>query len=336
MQQLGKLGYLGLSFPADFGGAGGNLEVAILTKELARVAGGLCSGVLTHCIGAKLIAQYGTKDQMDRFLRPALAGQAICAIAITEPDHGSDVAGIETQAVRSGEEWRIRGQKMFITNASHADVFVAVCRAGQGSGKDGLSLFLVERGAEGLVVDPPLRKLGWHTSDTAPVHFDDCPVPAENLLGEEGHGFSQLMEGFVFERVIMAAMGLGAAEGALDAAVRYARERAQFGRPISAFQAIRHRLADMMTDVEAIRHMTYWSAWSADRGPGAARQAAMAKLFSSETAPRVVSQAVQIFGGAGYMEDSLVARLYRDSRVLSIGGGTSDIMRSVVARASNV
>ena len=329
---LGELGLLGLGFPEECGGTGGHVEVALLTEELARVAGGFCSGVMTHCIGAKIIARFGNADQCRRFLVPALSGRDVCAIAITEPDHGSDVAGLRTMAVRDGNTWRIRGNKMFITNASHADVFMVMCRTGPDRGKNGISMLLVEKGTPGLTVDRPLHKLGWHTSDTCPVHFEDCVVPAESLLGVEGRGFQQLMEGFVFERVIMAAMGVGAAQCAVDDALTYSQERTQFGQPISRFQAIRHRLADMATEVEAARQMTYWAAWQADRDPRKSGPAAMAKLFATEVATRVAGQAVQIYGGMGFMEETRVARVYRDVKILTIGGGTSEVMRSIIAK----
>jgi len=293
---LGDVGLLSLSFPPEYGGSGGHLEVVLLTEEMARVAGGVCSGVLTHCIGAKVISRFGTLEQIERILLPALRGRKVCAIAITEPDHGSDVAGLETEAIRDGDYWRLRGHKMFITNSTYADVFMVMCRTRPERGKDGISMILVEKGSPGLVVDPPLRKLGWHSSDTTPVHFDDCLVPAENLLGVEGRGFYQLMEGFVFERVIMAAMGVGAAQCALEGALAQARQR-RSSLPRTRRHTIRHRLADMAIEVEMARLLTYWAAWQADQGPRASSEAATAKLFSSEVAQRVAAQAVGILAG---------------------------------------
>jgi alkylation response protein AidB-like acyl-CoA dehydrogenase len=333
LPKLGELGVLGLGLSEELGGAGGHVEVAILTEELAAVAGGFCSGTMTHSIGAKVIAEFGSPTQIERYIPSALAGELMTAIAITEPAHGSDVAGLETTARHSDSGWVLRGQKMFITNASHAGVFMVMATTDRSQGRDGISMFLVDRDAPGLEVGPPLSKLGWHTSDTCPVHFDDCEIPADALLGVQGEGFTQLMQGFVFERVIMAAMGVGAARAALEDAVQYAREREQFGRPIAEFQAIRHQLAQMATELEAARLLTYKAAWDADRDPTASASAAMAKLFATETASRIAERAVQVFGGAGFMNEVRVSRIYRDVKVLTIGGGTSEIMRSIIAKS---
>ncbi len=329
---LGAAGLLSLSFPPQYGGRGGHLEVALLTEEMARLAGGVCSGVLTHCIGASTISRFGTPQQVERFLLPALQGRKVCAIAITEPDHGSDVAGLETEAVRDGDWWRLRGHKMFITNATHADIFMVMCRTGQ-PGKHGISMVLVEKGSPGLVVDAPLKKLGWHSSDTTPVHFDDCLVPAENLLGLEGRGFYQLMEGFIFERVIMAAMGVGASQCALDSALSCARTRGRAGQNQPRSSTLRPRLADMAMQIEMARLLTYWAARRADQDSGATREAAAAKLFASEVALRVAAQAVGVLGETGLLTVTDVAQVWSDVNVLTIGGGTSEVMRNIIARA---
>jgi alkylation response protein AidB-like acyl-CoA dehydrogenase len=336
LPKLGELGLLGLGFSEEFGGAGGHLEVAILAEELAALAGGVCSGVMTHYIGAKLIATFGSREQVEKYVPAALAGELVTAIAITEPDHGSDVAGLETSARRHGDGWRLHGQKMFITNASHADVFMVMATGDRARGKSGISMFLVDRNAPGLEIGPPLKKLGWHTSDTAPVHFDDCEIDEGAVLGEHGSGFEQLARGFVSERVIMAAMGVGAARTALADAVSYAKERRQFGRRIGDFQVIKHQLADLATQLESARMMTYRAAWAADRSPADPAPAAMAKLHATETASRVAERAVQIFGGAGFMAETRVSRIYRDVKVLTIGGGTSEIMRSIIAGSLGV
>lgn len=328
---LGEAGLLSLSFPPQYGGRGGHLEVALLTEEIARLAGGVCSGVLTHCIGARIIFRFGTPQQIERFLMPALQGSKVCAIAITEPDHGSDVAGLETEAVREGDSWRLRGHKMFITGATHADIFIVMCRTGQ-PGKHGISMVLVEKDSPGLIVDAPLKKLGWHSSDTTPVHFDDCLVPAENLLGLEGRGFYQQMEGFIFERVIMAAMGVGASQCALDGALSCTRVRGPADQNQPRSSTIGQRLADMATQVEIARLLTYWAARRADQDSGATREAAAAKLFASEVALRVAAQSVGVLGGAGLLTVTDVARVWSDVNILTIGGGTSEIMRNIIAR----
>jgi len=333
LPKLGELGALSLGFPQAIGGEGGHVEVAILTEEIAALAGGACSSIMTHMIGAKIISEFGSDVQKEKYLPRALAGELMTAIAITEPDHGSDVAGIQTTARKENAGYTLRGQKMFITNATHAGVFMVMATTDPGSRKDGISMFLVDGGAAGLEVGPKLRKLGWHTSDTAPIHLDDVAVPLDNLLGRPGGGFEQLSQGFVFERVIMAAMAVGAARAALGDALLYARERQQFGRAIKDFQVIRHALADLATQVEAARWLTYRAAWAADRNPKDPAPAAMAKLFTSETAVHVADRAVQIFGGAGFMNEVRVSRIYRDVKVLTIGGGTSEIMRSIVAKS---
>ena len=333
LPKLGELGVLGLGFPEELGGFGGHLEVALLTEELAAVAGGYCSGTMTHCIGAKVIAEYGSPEQIERYVGPALAGELMTAIAISEPAHGSDVASIETTARRSNGGWVLNGQKMFITNATHADVFMVMATTDRAEGRNAISMFLVDRDTPGLEVGRPLSKLGWHTSDACPVHLDDCEIPEGAVLGVLGEGFRQLMQGFVFERVIMAAMGVGAGRAALEDALQYARERIQFGRPIAEFQAVRHQLAQMATELEAARMLTYKAAWDADRDPNASGSAAMAKLYATEVACRIAERAVQIFGGAGFMNEVRVSRIYRDVKVLTIGGGTSEIMRSIIARS---
>jgi alkylation response protein AidB-like acyl-CoA dehydrogenase len=330
---LGALGLLGLGFPAEVGGAGGYVEVAVLAEELAAVAGGVCSGVMTHCIGSKIIASFGSVEQRARYLQTALVGQLVTAIAITEPDHGSDVGGLETTATRTENGWRLRGQKMFITNASHADVFMVMATTDRGKGKAGITMFLVERDTPRVNVGEPLKKLGWHSSDTCPVYLDDCEVPADALLGTPGRGFEQLTEGFVFERVIMAAMGVGAGRAALDDAITYAKERRQFGRRIADFQVIKHQLADLAVQLVAARLLTHHAAMAADVNPRNEVPAAMAKLFATEVASRIAERAVQIHGGMGFMDEVRVSRIYRDVKVLTIGGGTSEIMRSIVSRS---
>lgn len=333
LSKLGAFDMLGLSFLPPLGTGGGHVEVVVLAEELAAIAGGVCSGVMTHCIGAKLIDNFGSESQRERYLPRALQGQLVCAIAISEPDHGSDVASIETRATHSDGGWLLNGHKMYITNGSHADVFMVMCRTNPAAGKSGLSMLLVDGSTDGVQVGRPLKKLGWHSSDTTPVHFDDCFVPQGNVLGEEGHGFAQLMQGFVFERVVMAAMAVGTARCALEDALEFAKERRQFDRRIAEFQAVRHKLANMACDVQAARQLTYWAASEIDERPGDGGPAAMAKLFSSEVASRVASDAVQIFGGMGFMAETRVSRVYRDAKVLTIGGGTSEILRGVVARS---
>lgn len=336
LSHMGRLGFLNVAAPfIAEKERRGYLESVILAEELARVAGGLSSGIMTHCIGARMLARLGNADQEGRLLLPALEGSKICAIAITEPEHGSNVGGITTRATKSSEGWRLSGQKTFITNAPHADIFITICR-GQSGGKEDLSMFAVESNTAGLRVGEPTSKLGWHTSEIADVYFDDCLVPPSNLLGTEKQGFSQLMKGFSYERIVMAGMGVGSAQAALDEAHSYASQRIQFSQPISKFQAIRHKLADMITELAAARALTYCSASAIDQGITDTGLAAATKLFTSEAANNIAESAVQVFGGAGFLSASAVSRIYRDVRVLTIGGGTSEIMRSVIAKESGI
>lgn len=336
LDRMGSLGFLDVAAPfITEKERRGYRESVILAEELARVAGGLSSGIMTHCIGARMLARLGTDDQVDRYLLPALKGDKICAIAITEPEHGSNVGGIKTQARKSTAGWSLSGQKTFITNAPHADIFITICR-GQTGGKDDLSMFAVEKNTPGLRIGNPTDKLGWHTSEIADLFFDDCLISPATLLGTEGKGFDQLMNGFSYERMVMAGMGVGSAQAAVDEAQSYASQRIQFGQPISKFQAVRHRLADMITELTAARALTYCSASMIDEGTTNPGLAAVTKLFTSEVANKIAESAVQVFGGAGFLSASAVSRIYRDVRVLTIGGGTSDIMRSLIAKESGI
>ncbi len=333
LPKLGAQGFLGVGFPDDVGGSGlGHVGVAILSEELARVAGGVSSSVLTHMIAARIIADVGTREQRTRYVVPAVQGQILCGIAVTEPNHGSNVAGIETVAHPDGEGYRLQGAKMFITNARLCDVMVVAAKTDRARGRKGISLFLVNRDNPGYQPGGKLRKLGWHTSDTAPVSLDGCVVGADALLGRRDEGFYHIMRGFAFERIDMAGMSVGHAQVAYEDAVAYARERVQFDRPIASYQAIRFKLVDMYAAITAARQLTYWAAARADQGDPAPEDAALAKLYASEVAIQVAGDAVQIHGGAGFMRESRVSRIYRDVKILTIGGGTSEIQREIIAK----
>lgn len=330
---LGAQGFLGVGFPQEHGGAGlGHVAVAILSEELARVAGGVSSSVLTHMISARIIADVGTAVQRERYLLPALRGDILCGIAVTEPNHGSNVAGIETVARAQDGGYRLDGSKMFITNATQGDLMVVAAKTDRGRGRKGISLFLVDRHTPGYQPGAKLRKLGWHTSDTAPITLDGCWVSADCLLGEENRGFYHIMKGFAFERIIMAGMSVGHAQAAYEDAREYAKSRLQFDRPISQYQAVRFKLVDMYAAITAARQLTYWAASRADAGEPAPDDAALAKLYASEVATRVAADAVQIHGGYGFMREYRVSRIYRDVKILTIGGGTSEIQREIVAK----
>ncbi|MDT7606205.1 MAG: acyl-CoA dehydrogenase [Pseudonocardiales bacterium] len=333
-KQLGSAGLLGLITPEAHGGADGDgLAVALLAEELARASGGIAvTALVSAYMAAPHVIRHGTPAQQDRWLAPLAAGEAVAAIAVTEPGTGSDVARVGTTARRTEDGWLLNGRKMFITNAGLADLIIVAARTGD-AGRGGLTLFVVERGAAGLSLGRPLAKMGWHSSDTREVLLDDVALPADAVLGTENRGFYQIMEAFQLERVALAAMGIGHAAECLDLAREYAGQREAFGEPLTHLQTIRHRLAAMEVELEAARLITYQAAARLDAGhPEAARSVARAKYLAAISANRIVDDAVQLFGGAGFVEESPVARHYRDVRILRIGGGTDEIQLEILTR----
>jgi acyl-CoA dehydrogenase/citronellyl-CoA dehydrogenase len=333
-KQLGAAGLLGLITPEAHGGAGGDgLAVALLAEELARASGGIAvTALVSAYMAAPHVIRHGNSAQRDRWLAALAAGEAVAAIAVTEPGTGSDVARVGTTARRTEDGWLLNGRKMFITNAGLADLIIVAARTGE-TGRGGLTLFVVERGAAGLSLGRPLAKMGWHSSDTREVLLDDVALPADAVLGSENRGFYQIMEAFQLERVALAAMGIGHAAECLDLAREYAGQREAFGEPLTHLQTIRHRLAAMEVELEAARLITYQAAARLDAGhPEAARSVARAKYLAAISANRIVDDAVQLFGGAGFVEESPVARHYRDVRILRIGGGTDEIQLEILTR----
>lgn len=331
---LGQHGFLGLGYADDVGGSGGDaLAIALLSEELARTSGGLAiTPLVSSYMAATHIAHFGTAEQQRTFLPAITSGRKVAAIAVTEPGTGSDVAAIATVAVPEADGYRLRGTKLFITNGGLADILVVAAKTDPAQGHRGITLFLIERGQAGFSLGRPLRKMGWHSSDTRELIFDDCFVPQAHVLGMVGRGFHQIMEGFQLERVVIAAMGVGLAQAAFDDALAYARERQAFGQAIGKFQSVRHRLAEMATDIQAARLLTYQAAQRLDSGRESAEAVAMAKLFAARVANRVADDAVQIFGGYGFIEESRVAMHYRDARVLRIGGGTDETQMEILAK----
>ena len=351
-RRLGELGLLGLEFPTEYGGAGGDfLSSVVLGEEMARCrSGGVAFSVLVHTdMSSPWLTRYGTDAQKRRYLPGIVSGETVCALGITEPGTGSDMAGIATRAVRDGDCYRLSGSKIFITNGVYGDLyFVAARVAGRGEaegepsnsisqgGKNkrhhGISMFLVERDTPGFTVSRRLDKMGMRASDTAELSLQDCPVPALNLLGEEGRGFHQLAAGLQRERIMAAVLALSGAAQALEDTLAYVRERHAFGEPLAAKQALRHRLADMATEIEAARHLVYHAASLYTAGRDCVMEVSMAKLFATEVANRVAYQAVQLHGGYGYMSEFPVERFFRDVRLWTIASGTSEIMREIVAK----
>ncbi len=331
---LGQHGFLGLGYPDSVGGSGGDyLAITIFSEELAKTSGGIAvTPLVSAYMAAPHLARFGTSEQQREFLQPVIAGARVAAIAVTEPGAGSDVAAIVTsaQAVEGG--YQLRGTKLFITNGGFADIILVAARTDPSMDHRGITMFLVEHGQAGFGVGRPLRKMGWHSSDTRELIFDDCFVPHTRVLGTVGRGFYQIMEAFQTERIVLAAMGVGLAQAAFDDALAYAKERQAFGQPIGKYQAVRHRLAEMETDIQAARLLTYQAAARLDLGLDAADAVAMAKLFAARVANRVADDAVQIFGGYGFIEESRVAMHYRDARVLRIGGGTDETQMEILAK----
>jgi len=335
IEKMGPLGLMGIPFPEEWGGAGGDtLAYTIGVEEISRVCGSTGITVAAHTsLGTYPIYEFGTEEQKRKYLSRLASGKALGAFGLTEPNAGSDAAGTETTAVRDGDHYVLNGQKCFITSGSLAEVCVATAITEKGKGTHGISAFLVEKGTPGFSAGKKEDKLGLRGSDTSELVFEDCRVPASNLLGREGDGFEIFMKTLDGGRVSIGAMSLGIAQGALDASVKYAKERKQFGRTIGSFQAIQNMIADMATEIEAARRLLYHTSALKDRAVPFSRESAMSKLFASEVAMRATTKAIQIHGGYGYMKDYPVERYFRDAKLLEIGEGTSEIQRLVIGRS---
>ena len=330
--ELASLGLMGLPIPEEYGGAGGDIvSYAIAIEELTRIDSSVAITMAAHTsLGTMPILLYGTEEQKRRWLPDLASGKRLAAFGLTEPDAGSDAGATRTTAELRDGSWVINGSKLFITNAG-TDISWGVTITAR-TATDEISNIVVENGTPGYAISAPMKKLGWRASDTRELSFEACAVPEGNLLGERGAGFRQFLEILDGGRISVAAMGVGLAQGAYDLAYAYAKEREQFGKPISSFQAIRFKLADMATEIEAGRALVLKAAWLKDRGRPFAREAAMAKLYTGELSSRVAGAALQIHGGFGYMEESAISRLYRDQKILEIGEGTNEVQRMVIAR----
>jgi alkylation response protein AidB-like acyl-CoA dehydrogenase len=336
-RQMAELGLMGLLVPEAWGGADvGTVAFVAAMEEIASVDQSIAATWNAHLtIGSMPLLHFGTEAQKERWLAPIARGEALGAFGLTEPEAGSDAAAIRTTAVRDGDQWVLNGTKCFITNAGTPLSWGLVVLAVSGQGGDGrkrYSTFVVPRDTPGYTVGPRYHKIGWHTVDTREQTFEDCRVPAENLLGVEGGGLRQFLEVLDVGRISVAALSVGLARGALELALRHAKERVTFGKALAKHQAIQFKLADIATALEAARLLTYQAAWRRDAGLPYAKEAAMAKLFASEAAVRAAEEAVQIHGGYGYTREYAVSRFYLDSKILTIGEGTSEVQRMVIAR----
>jgi alkylation response protein AidB-like acyl-CoA dehydrogenase len=335
-RRMGELGLLGLSFPEEYGGQGGDYYCnLVLAEEIVHAdCGGLAMGVAVHTdMATPPILAFGTEEQKQAYLVPSIRGEKISCLGITEPDAGSDVAGIKTRAVRDGDEWVINGSKTYITNGHRADFIVLVTKTDPDAGYDGFTLFIVDMDAPGVIREEKLRKLGMHASDTALLAFQDVRVPDSAVLGEVGKGFYHIMWELQGERLIGAAGAVASAQALFDKTLAYANERVAFGRPIGKFQVTRHKFAEMATKIEAARQLVYTTAWRHANGEYPVREISMAKLNASRIACEVADECLQIHGGAGYMKEYGIERVWRDLRLNRIGAGTDEIMLEVIGRS---
>jgi len=332
--KAGAAGILGIGYPESYGGSheGDLFAKVAASEELMRCgSGGLVAGLGSLDIGLPPILKWARPDIRDRVVPQVLAGEKISALAVTEPGGGSDVANLQTRAVRDGDFYRVSGSKTFITSGVRADYYTVAVRTGA-PGFAGISLLLIEKGTAGFTVGRQLKKMGWWASDTAELFFDDCRVPVGNLIGTENMGFACIMGNFQSERLALALMANMTAQLALEESLKWARAREAFGKPIGKFQVIKHRLAEMATQLEVSREFTYRQAAKMAAGQSVIKEISMAKNFATDTSDRIVNDAVQILGGLGYMRESLVERLYRDNRILSIGGGTREVMNEIISK----
>ena len=336
MRQMGELGYLGVRYPEQYGGSGlDTVYSAILAEELGRSTfGGFAVTVTVHTdMASPHLANFGSPEQLERYLPPLIRGEKVCAVAVTEPDAGSDVAGIRTRAVRDGDHWVLNGSKMFITNGVHGDLYFVGAKTDLAAkGSRGISIFIVEKGAPGFRVGRALKKSGWLCSDTAELVFDNCRIPAANLLGGENKGFYQIMRNFQNERMVIGAAAMGEAARAIEMTVAYVRDRKAFGATLWDKQAIRQRLAMRAAQVEAGRALVYHAAWLDAQGKDCVKEVSMVKALCGELVNQVLYDCQQFHGGFGYIRESAIERMVRDARVEAIGGGATEVMLDEVAK----
>ncbi|OZG74910.1 acyl-CoA dehydrogenase [Hahella sp. CCB-MM4] len=333
-QLAGQAGILGIGHPEQWGGTGADdlyMKVAASEELMRSTSGGFVASLGSLDIALPPIEHWGSQELKNKVITEVLKGEKIAALAITEPGGGSDVANLKTRARKDGDHYQVNGSKTFITSGIRADYYTVAVRTG-GEGYGGISLLLIEKGTPGFHIGRKLNKMGWWASDTAELFFDDCSVPTSNLIGPENAGFPAIMSNFLKERLALSVMAYMTAQMAYEESLAYVKQREAFGRPIGKFQVIRHKLVDMATQIDIARQYTYHSTDLIQAGKNPIKEVSMAKNFATDVADQVTYEAVQIFGGMGYMRESVVERLYRDARILSIGGGTTEIMKEIIAK----
>ena len=334
IKKISELGLMGVPWDEKYGGGGmDTLSLVIVIQELAKACVSTAATVMAHTsLGTGPFQYFGTQSQKENYLSKLAKGEMIGSFGLTEPNAGSDAGNTQTSAILDGENYIVNGQKIFCTNAGYAGCIIFTSRIIEEGEDKGIGALFVDAGADGLRVGPPEHKMGWKGSDTRAIYFDDMKIPKENILGSPGKGFKQFLQTLTGGRISISALAIGTAEGAYNKALRYAKERDAFGKKIHNFQAISFKLADMATQIEASKQLTYHAAWLKDQGKDVIKSAAMAKLFSSEAAMKITDEAIQIHGGYGYIKEYDVERFFRDAKILTIGEGTSEIQRIIIAR----
>ena len=334
VKKMAKLGLMGIPWAEKYGGTGmDTLALVIVIEELGKVCPSTGATVMAHTsLGTAPIVMFGTEEQKEKYLPGLASGQKIGAFGLTEPNAGSDAGNTQTKAVLDGDQYIVNGEKAFCTNAGEASVMIFTAVIVENKEEKGISAFVIDGNTEGMSLNPPEKKMGWCGSDTRSVFFKDMHIPKSAVLGNPSKGFKQFLKTLTGGRITIGALGLGTAQGAFARALEYSQEREAFGKSINNFQGVAFKLSDMATQIEAARHLVYYAAWKKDQGLPVIREAAMAKLFSSETAMQVTTEAIQVLGGYGYIKEYDVERFFRDAKILEIGEGTSEIQRMIIAR----
>jgi len=334
VKKMAELGLMGIPWDEKYGGTGmDTMALVIAIEEIGKVCPSTSATMMAHTsLGTAPIAIFGTEEQKERYLPGLASGKKIGAFGLTEPNAGSDAGNTQTRAVLNGDEYIVNGEKSFCTNAGEAAVMIFTAVMVEDGEEKGISAFVIDADTEGMSLNPPEKKMGWCGSDTRSVFFKDMHIPKSAVLGNPSKGFKQFLETLTGGRITIGALGIGTAQGAFARALAYSQEREAFGKPIHKFQGVSFKLSDMATQIEAARHLVYYAAWKKDRGLPVIKEAAMAKLFSSETAMMVTTEAIQVLGGYGYIKEYDVERFFRDAKILEIGEGTSEIQRMIIAR----